>query len=239
MKPTSTWPWSIWVPLLAGIVLLAVPLVAGESPQSDAVRLFEGLRDQLRDPAALRPATHTERWILDHGSMAGRLGSAPCDACHTESQCADCHSGRQLPTQVHPPGYLVLHGHEALVNTADCTSCHTPDRFCASCHTQAELTRTATLPLGGGVQVHPPHWLNPAAPGNHGDEARRNVLACASCHSGEDCASCHAWINPHGRDFSQRCRQMLDANAATCARCHTPGSLTPLPALRNHPTCQR
>lgn len=230
--------WIIWAALLGAALLLALPIVASEDEPDPSARIFDGLRESLRSRERVRPASHSEDWLRLHGTAAGRAESGSCDSCHTDSQCAECHAGSSVPLAIHPPGYLAIHGFEAQRDTASCTSCHTPSMFCASCHTQASLTRVGS-PSPLAIRVHPEHWLNPMASGNHAQEARRDVLACASCHSGDDCASCHAWVNPHGRDFRGRCAQLLNASPDTCAQCHTPTSMLPMPALRQHPSCAR
>lgn len=197
-----------------------------------------GLLDGLRSPpprgraAMPMPSSHTPAFLRNHGAAVGAPGEQACASCHTESQCSDCHAGLGAPVTLHPPGYLLLHGPEAVRNAATCASCHTPTRFCQSCHMDANVLPRPDAAPRPGTTIHPPGWLDPTAAVHHGTEARRDLLQCASCHTGESCASCHVDINPHGASFVQRCGRMLDAAAPTCAQCHTPGSRLPLPQVR-------
>ncbi|TVQ95630.1 MAG: hypothetical protein EA398_17170 [Deltaproteobacteria bacterium] len=204
---------------------------AGETPPP---RLLDGLRSPPPSPGERPlPPDHTPDFLARHGAAVGAPGQQPCAACHTEQQCSDCHAGQLAPIHLHPPGYLLLHGSDALHDTGSCASCHAPTLFCQSCHLEA---RTVPRPPGRphpGTPIHPAGWTDPTSAVNHATEARRDILQCASCHTGDSCASCHIDISPHGSGFVARCGRMLDAGAPTCARCHTPTSRMPLPAVRN------
>ena len=184
-----------------------------------------------------RPADHDALWLQRHGAAALAMQGQSCATCHTERECSQCHAGLSAPPTVHPPGYALLHGIDALRDTQSCASCHSVTRWCATCHVQGGIDGPRSTPAL--TAVHPPHWLDVGHPGNHAEEARRNLLSCAGCHSGDSCATCHAHINPHGHGFDRRCHGLLRRNEATCARCHTPQSPLPVESLRRHPACQR
>ncbi len=183
------------------------------------------------------PDDHDAHWLTAHGSVAQAGPDAACASCHTENQCASCHAGLVEPPSVHPPGFLLLHGTGSFA-TQDCASCHTVSRFCAGCHIAAEVSPNLDARPPVGFTIHPDGWLNPDAPYNHADEARLDLMQCASCHAADSCTTCHATINPHGDDFSDRCRPMWDAGAPTCVDCHTPDSRVPASAIPSHPACQ-
>lgn len=202
--------------------------------------LFDGFRtDPAWSPSATteRPASHDAMWEVAHGAAANGPG-ADCASCHTETSCASCHAAANVPSAVHPAGYVLLHAGDATADSASCTSCHTPTRFCLSCHIESDLSGEPDRRPPAWAAVHPPGWLDPGSLTHHGAEARADLLSCASCHSGRECATCHIDINPHGVEFRSRCAPMLRSARPTCAQCHTTGSPTPLDALGDHPSCQ-
>ncbi len=189
-------------------------------------------------PTPVRPVSHDAAWLTQHGAAAAAPGG-DCLSCHVEDTCASCHAGANVAPSVHPAGYVMLHAGDALQDTASCASCHTTTRFCQSCHVEAALSGQPGWGPPTWANVHPPNWLDPAGLNNHAAEARSDLLSCASCHTGDECATCHISVNPHGSDFANRCRPMLQAAEPTCARCHTLNSTLPVDALREHPGCAR
>jgi hypothetical protein len=186
---------------------------------------------------ATRPPSHGAHFLQTHG-QAIASGDTSCTSCHTEASCQQCHAGLVAPVTVHPPGYIAFHGLDARDGIAGCAGCHTPSRWCASCHIDARVWSDAPARPSPGFGVHPPGWVT-GGPIHHAEEARRDLQSCASCHSGDSCVACHAWVNPHGPGFHRRCRSMLDAGAPTCAGCHRPDSALPYELLRGHPGCER
>jgi hypothetical protein len=231
------------LPTACAALLLGLPAIFFATAQPlrtehQPAELFQGLFNPpgWRRPAP-RPASHTQAWLLTHGRQLDHAGEAACHTCHTQDHCTDCHQGLAAPLQLHPPGWLSLHGMPAWSGTEGCASCHSPTRFCGECHDQAGL---AAHPLRTPVpdrEPHPPGWLDPGSRHNHATAAHQHITSCISCHSGQDCRSCHAFINPHGPDFRRRCQPMLRAAAPMCADCHTPTSLLPMPQLGAHPGC--
>lgn len=190
------------------------------SPQQRA-RLY-GLEE--RDPTRLdpeAPASHTATFLQGQHGAAARASDAACMGCHQERQCVDCHNGPLRPSALHPPGYLAYHAIEARQDAQSCSACHSPQTFCQDCHKLARLgTRRASRPAPG-VRVHPESWLG-ATPGpQHSVEARRNLMACVSCHTEDDCVRCHTNINPHPSGYQANCAAALRRNPRPCLRCHT------------------
>lgn len=224
---------------------VALALVA--SGLADAQRADDPWRNAVIAPNALspvpantaRPADHDAAFLTTHGARLAAGDLADCASCHTEQSCADCHEGLVAPVSVHPVGWRIVHGFEATNDVASCATCHTATRFCASCHVESDIVSAPDRTPPPTLAAHPPTWMDPGAATNHADEARANLMSCASCHTGAQCATCHATINPHGPGFSDRCRRMLDAGAPTCARCHDGVSAMPVEALPGHPGCAR
>lgn len=180
------------------------------------------------------PANHTVDWLARHGQVS-RVQSQECASCHTEQDCASCHIEQlAVPFQVHPPNFVTIHSIDARQNLAGCTDCHRVDSFCQQCHMQAKFSPrpTHSPPDGAGfaqMGFHPPGWLDSAQANHHGIMARRNITDCASCHTEQDCVTCHVGINPHPAEFRFECRRWLEANARPCAQCH--GDLSALRSL--------
>ncbi len=218
----------------AGALLLAALVCGGLAAQAQ-VSLREFAPDPLRDAALAPPPSHDERWLETHGSAST---GGDCASCHTERDCADCHAGAVAPLVIHPPGYVGLHAWDAGSDSATCASCHRVETFCRACHVASDWTAEPEYAPQAGVEVHPPGWSDPAAPWNHGDAARDDLLSCVSCHAPDTCVDCHRFVNPHGGGFAADCAPLLRAGRATCATCHTGSSPRPLELLDNDPRCR-
>lgn len=176
------------------------------------------------------PADHTADWIARHGPRA-LTQNAECMSCHLEADCITCHVDTLAESSlIHPPNYVAMHGLEARQSIDDCATCHQAQTFCTSCHLESQVSPDAPFDLRppANFAMHPPGWLDAATPNNHGVMARRDIFECASCHSEQDCVSCHTGISPHPPEFRFECRAWLQANPAPCARCHL--ELAPLQA---------
>ncbi|MEO1266585.1 MAG: hypothetical protein AAFX99_00715 [Myxococcota bacterium] len=166
------------------------------------------------------PANHTADFVRRHGVIA-RASTAECASCHREQECLDCHQGLVRPMTIHPPAYIEIHAQEAYRQSWSCTTCHTPQLFCRSCHTLARAGTQGPAAPPPGVRFHPEGWLGRVPGPDHGRQARRNLMACASCHQERDCVRCHAHINPHPSTFVATCGSLLKRNARACVRCHS------------------
>jgi hypothetical protein len=156
---------------------------------------------------------HPVGWLKDHPSHAA--STANCTSCHSTEFCVTCHQGQKA--EYHPLNFVARHGPQAYNNDTQCSACHTTETFCRNCHLQQGLgTRTGEHAAFHDAQ---PHWLL-----NHGQAARQNLQACASCHTQGSCAQCHSatggWrINPHPPGFdAARARK---SNPQSCLLCHT------------------
>ena len=180
---------------------------------------------------------HDVDFVRQHGAQAGSSADL-CGTCHTERSCAACHgvSVPALPARlsfddptrasVHRAGFASRHAIEAAAQPGACATCHQPEA-CQGCHRDR---RIAALPGEGGAapaSPHPPGWVGLARSDNeHGRAARRDPVACASCHGGAGealCVSCHkvggvgGSIHPPG--FSSR-QSLTDL---PCRLCHAGG----------------
>jgi len=170
----------------------------------------------------LMPDDHTVDWLKRHGPQA-RPQAGECLSCHLEADCITCHVETLADAwSIHPPNYVVVHALDARQNIQDCASCHQAQTFCTTCHIESRVSPDAPYDLQppANFAMHPPGWLDAATPNNHGVMARRDIFDCASCHSEQDCVSCHTGINPHPPEFRFECRSWLETNPAPCAQCH-------------------
>ncbi|MCA9616262.1 MAG: cytochrome c3 family protein [Myxococcales bacterium] len=176
---------------------------------------------ELVPPAWLHGMLHDRDFLVRHRWVAADASEA-CASCHAERECADCHDGRTRPQSVHPNDYLTTHPTEALRGTPRCESCHTTQRFCTECHARLGLSTMSSPGAVSGAPFHPPGFARA-----HGDDARRSLTTCASCHSERDCVTCHGAtgagaISPHPPSFVTRCREAFDRNPRACVTCHGP-----------------
>lgn len=200
----------------------------------------EGLRALVPQGDRRGALTHDLRFVYDHAAIA-LAQRDQCMSCHSESFCSDCHGNGTRPLQIHPPGYLGTHGIEASTRGDACMSCHQRSTDCRACHLRFGISDDVTLGRRAGtgaatssLAFHPPGYATPSGEQAHASDARKNINACASCHSEDTCLSCHATsgvakpglsANPHGPNFvaSGRCRALASNNRRVCLKCHTPG----------------
>ncbi len=173
---------------------------------------------------------HGPGFAQRHGAEA-RASGGLCTQCHEPNYCARCHSpsaGAPLADLepmaaardfVHRGDFQARHADEARLSQNTCTRCHAVET-CDGCH--------RTSGVGGSVgprAAHPVGWLDPHSPRSHAREARRNILACASCHesdAAQTCAPCHreggGAGNPHPPGFAAGFDR---TQHAVCLVCHT------------------
>ncbi len=90
---------------------------------------------------------HTPTFVKEHRFAANR-DSGTCAACHSQSFCSDCHSGKTMMTpstklgdrpdrdMPHRAGYLTLHRIDAKMDPSGCFKCHgrANNETCRACH---------------------------------------------------------------------------------------------------------
>lgn len=184
------------------------------------------VREAARDGEPIPPSSHTKDWLARHGIIA-LTERDDCLSCHTEQSCGSCHNTQSgKPLAHHPQNYLITHRLSARQDTQDCTSCHRQEASCLECHKDLMASpQTFPAQLDG---FHPKGWLDASSSQSHGVMARRNINECASCHTEQDCVSCHQGISPHPPEWRTQCKQWLDQNALACVKCHTQQALESL-----------
>lgn len=177
---------------------------------------------EMTPPGWMYGAEHEPNWNESHSEVA-RSQTELCNACHQQHECIACHDGNVRPRDVHPGDWLASHSIEARAGELSCTSCHRGQSFCRTCHLRAGVSWRSPIGRVEGTRnvVHEsPNWSAPVAP-EHGREARRALQTCVSCHAGNDCVTCHAFVNPHAPGFSNRCQGLVRAGSQSCVACHT------------------
>lgn len=222
--------------------------------------------------ANLLPQDHkTVNYIRNH-KFAAQTFSPNCAMCHTEQSCEECHvstigitesnlpddfyqpyypsnfvdgAKQQAISRVHELNYRFTHGIDSKGKTAECTTCHQVETFCASCHQSDE----SDFALGGIVPSS--HLKNTfftlgvgSGGGDHATLARRDIENCMSCHdvNGADptCITCHLdsdgikGTNPktHPNGFMRdEHGDWHEDNSSVCYNCHTSASPNSQPGL--------
>ena len=170
------------------------------------------------------------------------VATSACEACHlplAESgfgrarlQALPRPAGHDDPTFLAGPG-VAGHADGVRQDLARCATCHTQDR-CVACHVSPAVDEILAMPAAPPAMDQPEwgseyprpathgaaEWLTTHAPGTDGP------LECSTCHTSDDCASCH--LEP-----------MPDVVAALPARAETraPGTMlqTHAPATHRSP----
>lgn len=189
---------------------------------------------QTKDLQQALPRTflrHDAGFLRHHGDLDA-FDKSLCQSCHTQRDCQACHDVTQdLTAEVRTPeriestsfhrgDFMSRHALEASAAPTRCATCHAPET-CDSCH----VARGVSGNRAGSRNPHPPGWVTNSAEArsSHGVEARRDILACASCHDqgpATNCIRCHQvgayGGNPHPRGW-QSARSPGDE---MCRYCH-------------------
>jgi hypothetical protein len=179
--------------------------------------------EQLQPPRWMDDLEHDATWVQRHSRATGghiRL----CRSCHQDHECLACHDGNVRPREVHPGDWQSVHSVEARAGEIRCQSCHRGQSFCRTCHLRSGVSwgsSPGTIASTSNAVHQDPTWAARPTP-RHAREARRALTTCVSCHSGQDCVSCHALINPHPPGFEgRRCQALVRAGSRACRACHT------------------
>ena len=88
-----------------------------------------------------------------------------------------------------------------------------------------------TVASAAGRRVHGADVMKPGTPGFHGNQARRAINRCASCHdqgAQSNCVRCHKvgelGGNPHPTGFSWRGQSTACRENVMCGACHIAGA---------------
>lgn len=186
--------------------------------------------DLVENPA--RPVSlfsHDANFELRHGTLA-RGDEKVCSHCHRQDYCSDCHnrlegmppalkhSERVDRDLIHRGDFLTRHFIDARADPAKCGKCHNPNQ-CSACHDRMGVGAGS----GRAVNRHPGGWMNPASPDFHGAKARRDIVACASCHdqgAASNCVKCHRVGAPGGSPHPPGWNPRTSRNSAMCRSCH-------------------
>lgn len=165
-----------------------------------------------------RPRSHGIDFSEIHAEPAAARPQA-CSTCHVRTQCLDCHrpDPADPPPGYHPAGFLTSHPAAAYTRDDACSDCHNQSQFCADCHLSAGLGSTDGLRNAGYHDAKGNFFLN------HGQAARQSLESCVSCHSENDCLTCHSArggrrFNPHGPGFDPA--TLRRKNPSMCTVCH-------------------
>jgi hypothetical protein len=174
---------------------------------------------------------HEGTFMRHHGALAIDRGQL-CEACHTQTDCNDCHDLAQImsierrqPERidrdfVHRGDFMVRHAIEAASQPSRCLRCHEP-QTCDACHLERGVSGNHVT----GRSPHPPGWVSGATGGSslHGRDARRDVLLCASCHEqgpATNCIRCHRVGGFGGNPHPGGWRSSRSTGEEMCRYCH-------------------
>lgn len=146
-----------------------------------------------------------ETCLTCHGETGEHVQDAPCAVCHVPLAETSFGALRVQALEVPPDhdlGAFLAEAHGELVVDASsrCATCHTRER-CTACHVDAGLEQlalvpaaspTLSLPPGDARYPEPPSHRSPDFESAHGFTAVEGGAGeCSTCHTRDDCASCH------------------------------------------------
>jgi hypothetical protein len=120
----------------------------------------------------------------------------------------------------HRGDFLTRHAIEAQSQPARCASCHEP-ATCDACHVERGVSANRV----GAASPHPLGWIgnDPTVRSQHGREARRDILLCASCHEqgpSTNCIRCHRVGGYGGNPHPGGWRSSRSTSEEMCRYCH-------------------
>lgn len=186
--------------------------------------------DQLADLYEPVPFSHEL-----HASMSEMIGG--CENCHHYSEpggaipaCRTCHDAEKGPVDLKKPSLKGAYHRQ-------CMNCHMDwnhEKACNFCH-EEHHEGMVSVPLDTTDIVGVKHPLieatesyfyetsydkGPVVTFHHTDHVQQFGLACADCHRGDSCSSCHDKDKPH----ASRVEDMTSCTACHeergCAFCH-------------------
>ena len=218
------------------ILLPAVLLVAAAAARENH-RPYRDLKlpecAECHQGSGIAP-NHGGGWRMEHRILAAGPANN-CYDCHDQATCQNCHKGggmdaklsdsqwkRDIVPDSHRSDWISIHPIQAMSNPQTCSRCHEP-RFCSDCH--GRLKKSAQT-IKSHRKTPTGQSYIPSFPGEHADEARRNLASCQACHpDGDVCLTCHSAragslrVNPHPRDFKAG-RIQSRSNNRSCKVCH-------------------
>lgn len=134
-----------------------------------------------------KPKSHIAGWKNEHGFSMNNFTGDNCALCHDNNTCYNCHQYQQVALQVHNSDYLSIHGFEASAGVYECSTCHSREEDCTSCHTSQNI-----MPMNHNF----PNWVGVFLPngGEHGSSALDAPDVCQVCHEPSNdpsCRDCH------------------------------------------------
>ena len=153
-------------------------------------------------------------------SLVARM---PCHADDPAMRLWERAPEKVTRTFIHAGDYVHTHMWDLRADPASCMRCHSQN-FCSDCHDARGISEGAARGRTDGFRFHGPGVLLPGSPDYHGTAARRDILACAACHTegtAGNCVECHRagefGGNPHPPGFSS---QLSRTGAPVCRMCH-------------------
>lgn len=131
------------------------------------------------------------------------VSDAACETCHVPLAASGLRGGQIAAFPV-PPDHDVgafldaEHGRSVGETPGRCATCHTQDR-CVGCHVDPGLPEIQAVPPAPEGMELPPAVAHYSVPASHTDAERwtrshgadASREACATCHTQDDCRSCH------------------------------------------------
>lgn len=195
---------------------VAAPSAAGAQPAAFGAALIaaSSKRPQQADTTH-KVLVHAAGFARAHGALASS-GAQQCTNCHAQRFCTDCHVGERAGRRYHPSNFVSTHPAKAYGRDTECSSCHSTEVFCRSCHLQVGVAAKS------GVRSTVFHNAQPFWLLEHGRAARQDLTNCTTCHQQAYCMQCHSEvgsrINPHGPGFNAAA--MAKRNSLICLVCH-------------------
>ena len=175
-----------------------------------------------------------------HAQMATMSGG--CQTCHHYNtsgpiqKCSNCHvSDRAKAKNIHIPDLesayhrLCLTCHREWSHSTDCQQCHLRKDENPEEHKKSKIAKYQhkdhpPLVEPGKIVYQTKYNLGKFVTFHHDDHAKKFGLECKSCHSDDNCLSCHDYWNKQSDDDCvkmKKTHKTFQQHHAPCSKCHT------------------
>jgi hypothetical protein len=147
------------------------------------------------------PSSHKDPgFTRQHGAMSKGADGTLCSACHSPSQCQNCHQQTKPESHIRPE-WTHSHGKVGMFDKSSCYLCHN-EQACRTCHS-TEMPKDHT---------------NFFRRRSHGNIAAVSRDRCLVCHKQDYCEACHVGSSPRVT------KQPFHTPGSNCLTCHSPAS---------------
>jgi len=208
-------------------------------------------------PSTGRVCASCDPLKVSEDAVVSTIHNSGCERCHLGTKQAlsspvKPHHSPKLSSWRQAEG--IQFSHRLHTQTIACTSCHSPEKDgtlatpfmeqCMDCHSRKKVSNRCDLchqtRAGGALKIRfgsknlfpskrvlPDLFHHTEFKTNHGLQARTRTQACQSCHTPDECTTCHQLdtrIGVHQGDYIRYHSVDARHDPTSCSSCHQPAT---------------